>query len=358
MSGPNRQPGRLRRAVRGVKRSLLTTADVAGIAFTLRSVRRELDGLREAVGRVEARQVAAGHGLPPEPTLADHGFRAFSQYDEDGVLRHLARHVPMPCRRFVEFGVESFREANCRWLLAAHDAGAWSGLVLDGDAQNVEQIKRDRLPWMFDLTAKQAFVTAENIDRLLTENGFSGDLGILSVDIDGQDYWVWRAVSVVRPAVVVIEYNFRFGPIAAVTVPADLTFDRRKVDSSLLYFGASLAALERLGRARGYDLVGCGRAGLNAYFVRRDLRPDALPAATAAQAWRANGANELHDSAGNRLDLPGDPAERLDVQRKVAFARPLVPIGDDGEPAGEPAVLDPDAAAGTAADWAKTEATR
>ena len=339
-----------RGTLRDVKSKLLATQDLARLRHELAGTRRELDQLREAVGRIESRQIAAGHGLPAEPTLADHGFRAFSQFDEDGILRHLTRHVPMPAKRFVEFGVESFREANCRWLMASHDAGAWSGLVIDGSGANLDAIRRDRLPWMFGLTAVESFVTAENINALIRDNGFAGDLGILSIDIDGVDYWVWRAIDAVRPAVVSMEYNCRFGPTAAVTVPYDPSFDRRSKDPSLLYFGVSLTALERLGKAKGYDLVGCGAAGLNAFFVRSDLRPDVLPAVPANKAWRMNGANELHDPSGQRLELPGDPIERMRVQRDVAFSHPLVQIGDDGEPAGDTKTILPDHA-GSPADW-------
>ena len=313
-------------------RQRLEARDTAEAVFQISQVRAELDALREAVGRVESRQIAEGHGLPADADLADRGFKAFSQFGEDGLLRHLVRHVPMPSRRFVEFGVESFREANCRWLLTSRDAGAWAGLVIDGDPLNVADIRSRREGRMFELTAVEAFVTAENIDKLIADNGFGGELGVLSIDIDGVDWWVWRAITSVRPAIVVAEYNSRFGPAAAVTVPYDPAFDRRSADPSLLYFGASLAALERLGRSKGYDLVGTGHAGLNAFFVRSDLRPDALPATTAAQAWRPNGANELHDAAGNRLDLPGDPTERLRVQADIAFSKPLVEVADDAAP--------------------------
>ncbi len=320
--------GKIRSAT-ALARQRLEAKDTGQTLYEVAMLRREVEVLREAIGRVEARQLAA---VPQDQPIADYGFRAFSQYGEDGILRHLLRHVPVQTRRFVEFGVESFHEANCRWLAAGSDVGPWSGLVIDGSKQHIESIRARRPHYVFDLTAVQSFVTAENINKLITDNGFAGDLGLLSIDVDGVDWWIWRAIDCVQPAIVVAEYNARFGPTAAVTVPYDPTFHRAEADASLFYFGASLAALERLGSAKGYDLVGCGHAGLNAFFVRRDLRPAVLPRLSTADAWRPNVSNEWHSADGHRLDLPADPQARLDVQQHIAFSKPLIEISDDGTP--------------------------
>lgn len=156
-----------------------------------------------------------------------------------------------------------------------------------------------------------AFVTRENIDQLLEENGVTGEIGLLSIDIDGMDYWVWKAIEVVDPAIVVIEYNYRFGSEDAVTVPYRPDFDRREAHHSILYYGASLEALAELGREKGYALVGVESHGLNAFFVRRDLLPDTLREVTAAEAFRVGGFDEAHDEHGRRFRMSYEDEKRL-----------------------------------------------
>jgi hypothetical protein len=121
---------------------------------------------------------------------------------------------------------------------------------------------------LFNVKARQAFVTAENINDIITAAGISGRIGLLSIDIDGMDYWVWKAVSVVDPAIVVIEYNSLFGPERPIVAPYDPAFSRYTPDPSRLFYGASLAALRHLAAEKGYVFIGCNSNGNNAYFVR------------------------------------------------------------------------------------------
>src|SRR5690606_10522146 len=165
------------------------------------------------------------------------------------------------------------------------------------------------------------FVTRDNINRILREHGVTGEIGLLSIDIDGMDYWIWEAITEVSPAIVVIEYNHRFGAERAVTVPYEENFDRRETHPSLVYYGASLKALEQLGDTKGYVLVGCGRAGLNAFFVRRDLLPSAMKAMTAEEAFKGGQFCEAHDQHGNRVKM--NPEE----ERRLLEGLPLVNVG-------------------------------
>ena len=307
--------------LRRLRGPLGAARDLAAVPFHLGAIRRELWRVREALGRVEARQL---RDVSSE-NLADFEFRAFSQFGEDGIIQRLVREVPIPRKIFVEFGVESYREANTRFLLVNDN---WGGLVLDGDAENIAAIRADPIYWYHNLKARAAFVTRDNIDALLLEEGAAGDIGLLSVDIDGVDWWVWEAVESSRPAIVVAEYNHRFGPDASVTVPYRPDFDRRLAHHSLCYFGASLRALERLARRKGYDLVGCGSAGLNAFFVRSDLRPESLPVRTVEEAFVDGQFCEYHDADGNRRRIP------LEEQRALVLSLPLVRVGDDGRAEG------------------------
>ncbi|MBC7982242.1 MAG: hypothetical protein H7Y02_00150 [Candidatus Obscuribacterales bacterium] len=207
-------------------------------------------------------------------TLAEVEFRVFSQWGEDGIVEWLVEHIPVPNTRFVEFGVESFREANCRFLMMNRN---WRGLVMDGNVENMQALRAQTLFWMYDLTAKQAFITAENINDLLIQSGFAGPLGILSIDIDGNDYWVWDKITAVDPAIVICEYNPILGDIHPIVVPYEAAFTRFNAHHSGLYFGASIAALKLLADKRGYEFVGTNSNGINAFFVRKDLAHAVLP---------------------------------------------------------------------------------
>ena len=271
------------------------------LARRLEQLERENDRMRRALGRIEARQTACA----PDGRAAE--FQVYSQWGEDGYLRWLLERVPTPDKRFVEFGVESYREANTRFLLT--DFG-WSGLVLDGNDRQVEQIRRDRIFWLHDLKVETAFITRDTINDLFTRGGMTGDLGLMSVDVDGVDWHLWDALEVARPRVVVAEYNHLLGPTRSVTVPYRPDFDRRIAHHSLCYYGASLTALTKLADRKGYDLVGCGSAGLNCYFVRRDVRPACVPAVTPEEAFVAGQFCEWHDEAGERVKVSRDEMVR------------------------------------------------
>lgn len=201
--------------------------------------------------------------LTRETPLAAAEWRVFSQFGEDGILDHLFRHLPDAPSTFVEFGVESYAESNTRFLC---ESGGWRGLVLDGGSAHLQFARRRRLHHR-GLTTVQHFLTKDNINDVIAGAGFTGEIGLLSVDVDGVDYWLLDALEVVRPSVLVVEYNAYFGAQRAVSVPYDPTFSRRKKSPSGMYFGASLPAFDDLCRERGYRLVGTTSQGLNAFFV-------------------------------------------------------------------------------------------
>jgi hypothetical protein len=216
-------------------------------------------------GRMAARSLPRGERIKD---LSEVEFRVYSQWGEDGIIEWLVAHVPVPNTRFIEFGVETFREANCRFLM--HNRN-WKGFVIDGSEANMNILRAQSYFWMYDLSAKSSFVTAENIDALITEAGFAGPLGILSIDVDGNDYWIWRAIQSVQPAIVICEVNPILGDTRAVTVPYDPGFTRFAAHFSGLYFGASIGALRHLAKSKGYSFVGTSASGINAFFVRDDL---------------------------------------------------------------------------------------
>lgn len=261
---------RRRRTLAQRLRRLLTGRQAERIKTVKRDVaalRRELGTTLELFGAMEARRVAS---LPADTPIGEAEFRIYSQFGDDGIIQFLIANLPVPAVPvFVEFGVDDYHEANTRFLLVNKE---WRGLVLDGRADLDDVVvAQDLLPMHYQLETRSAFITAENIDELIRGAGFEGEIGLLSIDIDGNDYWVWNALTCVDPQVVVVEYNAVLGADRAVTIPYDPGFARHEADSSCLYFGASLPALCRLAADKGYVFVGCNGAGNNAYFVRADL---------------------------------------------------------------------------------------
>jgi len=249
--------------------------------------------------------------------LTDAEFSAFSQWGEDGIIAWLTSCLPAIPNTFVEFGVENYRESNTRLLLQMRN---WRGLVLDGSDAHVNDIKSQGLYWRYGLTAKCAFIDRENINGLLTEGGMVGEIGLLSIDIDGNDYWVWEKIDVVTPAIVVVEYNAVFGDIHPLTVPYDPAFQRTKAHYSNLYFGASLPALIHLGKQKGYAFVGTTSTGCNAFFVRNDLAPTLTAALSGAWAYPSK-IRESRDAAGHLTYIDG--AARAKQIDRLPLVNPL-----------------------------------
>ncbi|MEM6758523.1 MAG: hypothetical protein AAF601_03490 [Pseudomonadota bacterium] len=223
------------------------------------------------LGQMAARQI---RGIDRLSRLSDVEFSASSQWGEDGIIEWLIHHLGDVPESFIEFGVEDYRESNTRFLLQNRN---WRGLVIDGSTAHIETIKSDALCWRHDLMARNAFVDRDNINQLFKEAGFSGEIGLLSIDIDGNDYWVWEAITLVQPVLVVIETNAVFGDLAAVTVPYRKDFQRTKAHLSNLYFGASPKALEYLAEQKGYQLLGTNTNGSNAFFIRNDVSDRIVP---------------------------------------------------------------------------------
>lgn len=214
-------------------------------------------------------------------------FSLYSEHGEDGLLLSLIEQTGAASKTFVEIGVEDAHE--CNTAILAFLLG-WDGLMLEANPMGADAAlrlaarllagKRNRLQ------IRQAFVTAENVNELIEEAGFREELGVLSIDVDGVDYWLWKAVRVVSPRLVVIEYNASFGATRAVTVPYEPDFRRPEDYPDSFYHGASLPALELLGRQLGYVLVAVESAGVNAFFVRQDLCPPALAGRSSMELYR------------------------------------------------------------------------
>lgn len=213
----------------------------------------------------------------PLPKLSDSGLRVFSQFEEDGFLLYLAAVLELEPKVFVDIGSSNGINSNCANL--ALNLG-WHGLFIDGNEGAIshgrefyaEHPDTSLYPPVF----KHAFITAENINEIVSEAGFSGNIGVCSIDIDGNDCWVWKALDVVSPAVVIIETHIEFG-MQNIAVPYDRDY-HYPPNKHPEYFGASAVAMLSLATKKGYRLVGANRFGFNLVFVRNDIFPDRVPA--------------------------------------------------------------------------------
>lgn len=201
-------------------------------------------------------------------SLRDVEFKVFSQFGEDGIIQYIINQIEIPNPLFIEFGVQNYTEANTRFLLMNDN---WAGIVIDGSDENINFIKNDKIYYRHNLTAISNFVTKDNINTIIDKYVDIEDIGLLNIDIDGNDYWVWKELEVVKPRIVVCEYNSLFGCEHSITVPYDPGFVAYKAHYSCLYFGSSIAALCDLAEEKGYDFIGCDSEGADAFFVRRDV---------------------------------------------------------------------------------------
>jgi hypothetical protein len=229
--------------------------------------KQEIYSLKESMGRILSQQnlYIKKNDILNDITKAE--FKVFSQWGDDGIINFLINYLDIPNKNFVEFGVENYTECNTRFLLVNDN---WSGLIMDGSEANMKMIQSESIYWRFDLKSVATFVTAENINQLLQKNNFTGELGLLHIDIDGNDYWIWKSIEVVNPIIVIVEYNSIFGFENSWTVPYDAEFVRGKKHYSNLYYGTSLLSLYDLAVTKGYSFIGCNSNGNNAYFIRND----------------------------------------------------------------------------------------
>ena len=263
---------------------------IRNIIRLLQIIDDRLQRIQQSIGRLEERQLSLG----TPKSFNDYEFQVTSQWGEDGLLQYLINTIKIENHIFVEFGVETYVESNTRFLIKNNN---WSGLVIDGSEKHIQYIKNDPIYWQQNLKAECAFIDKENINSIITRNGISGDIGLLSVDIDGNDYWVWDSINVINPRIVICEYNSLWGAEHAVSTPYNPTFMRSNSHFSNLYYGASIKAFTELAKTKGYSLIGSNRAGNNIFFVRDDLVSN-LNIIDPEKAWVQSLFSEARDEDG------------------------------------------------------------
>ena len=209
--------------------------------------------------------------------LEQHGYKVYSQNYEDGVIQEIFKRIGTTNKKFIEFGVQDGIESNTHYLLLL----GWSGLWIEGSEEHCNTIKRKFKETVISGQLKlcNAFITKSNINLLFSQSGYRGEIDLLSIDIDGNDYHVLEAITEVNPRVISIEFNSLFPPECHWVMP----YNENHVVTDNSYFGASLLALEQLCARKGYQLVGTNITAVNAFFVRKDLTADLFPLPATAE---------------------------------------------------------------------------
>jgi hypothetical protein len=219
------------------------------------------------------------------PRLEETCVRAFSQNGEDGCLLLIYAVIGTTNRVAVELCAGNGIECNTANLLINH---GWTGALFDGDASAIER-GRDfyathRDTWSCPPRLVPAWITRENVNELIHGTGVPGEIDLLSLDLDGVDYWIWDAIDIIQARVVVCEYNDVAGPDRSITVPYAHDFVGDALNDG--FVGASLRAFVKLAARKGYRFVGSERLGFNAFFVRDDIgHEDALPTRAIAEMF-------------------------------------------------------------------------
>lgn len=209
------------------------------------------------------------------PQLTETGFRVFSQFEEDGKLLFIFSILGMTQKTFVEIGSDDGVNSNSANLYFNF---GWRGLFIDGNLKSIERGKRffAKYPhtWNYQPQFVHALVNRENVNDLISKAGIKAEIGLLSIDIDGNDYWIWDAIEVISAQVVIIETHIVYG-LADVVVPYDANYVYP--GKHPLYHGASPVAMQKLGKKKGYRLVGANELGFNFIFIKNGLAEAELP---------------------------------------------------------------------------------
>ncbi|HET6628934.1 MAG TPA: hypothetical protein VFG91_04090 [Woeseiaceae bacterium] len=284
---------RTKRTVKWLKRRLLP------LAMRARKTQRRW--------RRKDRQSWPPAGAEPAGGLQQYEYSLLSQNGEDGILRFLFSEIGFDSRHFVEFGFGAHQCNSLRLILHEH----FRGLLMDGSRENCD---------FFDIAAAKrgisgvdtvcTFLDRDNLEPLILEHGTPHEIDLLSLDVDGNDYWFWEALERISPRVVSIEYNAGIGPTLSWTVPYDPQFERFAQHASGFFHGASLKALEKLGRRKGYRLVGCDSTGTNAFFLRDDVAAPRIATLTSGEAYRPH---------ANWLGRGFPEAEQLEIMKGMPY---------------------------------------
>lgn len=211
------------------------------------------------------------------PNFQETGCHIFSQTDEDGFLLYIFSLIDFTNKKVVEICAGDGFQCNAANLIINH---GWEGLLFDGNPTNIKIGEKiyNSLKSKIKIVPKlvNAWITTENVNELITNSEFHGEIDLLSLDLDGVDYWIWKSINCIQPRVIILEYNKTRSAEESVTVPYNPNF-QAQIINDYYYCGASLKAFVKLGKKLNYRLVGSNTQQFNAFFLRNDIATDKLP---------------------------------------------------------------------------------
>jgi hypothetical protein len=233
------------------------------------------------------------NGIAPYPNIRDAGFRVYSQFEEDGIILYVLSMIGFKTRRVVEMCCGGGHECMAANLIINH---GFDGYLFDGSVENIrhaESFFASRPDCLLNAPSlTRAWITAENVNELLRSSGCGGEVDLLSLDMDGNDYWVWKAISAINPRLIICETHNIIPADKSLTIRYDPAFDRSlRPQNEQDYLSASLLAMQRLFKRRGYRLIGGHRHGFNVFFLREDEGAECFPEASV---------QEIHDNRFTR----------------------------------------------------------
>ncbi len=200
-------------------------------------------------------------------------FRVFSQWGEDGIIDWLINKIKKIPNSFLEIGTEDYKESNTRYLLLNN---GWDGYLIEGDKSATKKIKQDRIFWKYNLNLAEKYLNLSNFDEIIKELKIPKKIGLISLDIDGNDYWILQKLKFFKPVIFICEFNPLFGYKKSISVPYKKIFNRTKEHYSNLYFGASIKAIQNTLK-KEFIFIGTNSAGNNAFFINKKFKKYIVP---------------------------------------------------------------------------------
>tara|TARA_B100000963_G_scaffold354535_1_gene371212 strand:+ start:652 stop:1521 length:870 start_codon:yes stop_codon:yes gene_type:complete len=220
--------------------------------------------------------------------IKKHEVKIFSQSGEDGIIQFILSKIKSKNTSFVEFGCENYMESNTRFLLFNNN---WRGLIIDSDIENINEVKESYYFWKHELTAICSFISKENIRDIISKNGFEKNLGILSIDIDGNDYWILKELKDISPDIIICEYNSLLGSQKSITLKYNKNFERENNSINKINYGVSIQAIHKILKDK-YILVYGNSFGNNVFYVNKKYK-ELIEEKTVEECYKEISFNEL-----------------------------------------------------------------
>ena len=289
----------------------------------IKKIFKKIHSVDELLSEIEKNKFLVGQLLSKNllnnvsKNINDYEFSIFSQWGEDGILDFIIRKLHLKDGVFIEFGVDSYIESNTRFLLFKEN---WNGLVIDSCEKNINQIQNSYYYWKYNILAKKFFINKNNINNIIADflqQQCRKTLDLLSIDIDGNDYWILNNVEFekFKPKIVVCEYNSLLGNKLSLTIPYKEEFNRENNDPSLkIYYGASIKAFVNLLNKKGYIFLGSNNNANNLFFVAKEFK-NIFDLQTVDSGYKKNKFKEFNNEDFNTAQKRLDKKQFFDLEK-------------------------------------------